>query len=40
MTAPNNTPLSLRLHLAGLVAACVLPVWLCAAYLVHYAYTA
>ncbi len=40
MTAPNNTPLSLRLHLAGLVAACVLPVWLCAAYLVDYAYTA
>ncbi|BAH74277.1 response regulator [Solidesulfovibrio magneticus] len=40
MTAPTSTPLSLRLHLAGLVAACVLPVWLCAAYLVHYAYTA
>jgi len=40
MTAPANPPLSLRLHLAGLVAACVLPVWLCAAYLVHYAYTA
>ncbi|QAZ68752.1 response regulator [Solidesulfovibrio carbinolicus] len=40
MTAPTPPPRSLRLHLAGLVAACVLPVWLCAAYLVHYAYEA
>ncbi len=40
MTAQTKAPLSLRLHLAGLVAACVLPVWLCAGYLVHYAYTA
>ncbi|EKO38485.1 MAG: PAS domain S-box [Solidesulfovibrio magneticus str. Maddingley MBC34] len=40
MTASTKPPLSLRLHLAGLVAVCVLPVWLCAAYLVHYAYTA
>ena len=39
MTASTKPPLSLRLHLAGLVAVCVLPVWLCAAYLVHYAYT-
>jgi PAS domain S-box-containing protein len=30
---------TVRLRLAGLVAACVLPVWICAGYLVHYAYT-
>ncbi|KHK01080.1 ATP-binding protein [Desulfovibrio sp. TomC] len=31
-------PRSIRFRLAGLVLACVLPVWICAGYLVHYAY--
>ncbi|MHC1791727.1 response regulator [Solidesulfovibrio sp.] len=34
----HSPPHSIRLWLAGLVIACVLPVWVCAGYLVHYAY--
>jgi signal transduction histidine kinase/CheY-like chemotaxis protein len=39
MPSPQKPPRTIRLRLAGLVLACVLPVWVCAGYLVHYAYT-
>jgi len=34
-----HRPRTIRLWLAGLVVACVLPVWVCAGYLVHAVYT-
>ncbi|OLN24708.1 sensory box histidine kinase/response regulator [Desulfovibrio sp. DV] len=36
--AATRPPRSIRFRLAGLVLACVLPVWVCAGYLVYYAY--
>ena len=37
--AAAHRPRTVRLWLSGLVVACVLPVWLCAGYLVHSVYT-